>query len=875
MTIRRPVRLLATAVMAALLGCACTVAARAQAQASPAPPPPPDVPRFSVLESPIELSRAVRRGKYLDSAGRRAVLMAREEGTFESWVYPMKIVRDMRMTFNVEGYSYPLDARDLAEWVTVRPECSTITYAHPAFVVRANLLTPVEEPGSLILLEVDANRKLSITVSFVIDLVPMWPAGLGGQYSYWDEGARAFVLSESTRRHSALVGSPAATRYSAQPAHNLPDSPTQFHIDVDPGYARRNFIPIAIAAGLDNAAKVRESYVGLLARAGALYRANVEHFSRLREDRLTLRSGDPDLDRAVQWAKVSLDTGFVCNPQLGCGQIAGLGPSGTSARPGFGWFFGGDTFINSFAVASLGDFATLRQELVFLRGNQRADGKMMHELSQAGAMIPWFTQFPYAYYHGDTTPLYLVAVENYLEHSGDLGFVRESWDSLRRAYQFCLSTDGDGDGLMENAKAGLAAVETGALLDRTSIDVYLAGLSAAAHQAMSRLASAIGDTDLAGRAGTAHEKARASLNGKFWNPAREVLSFALTEKGGRSDEVTIWPAIPIALGQIQPDTARSMLEKLADASVSTDWGGRMLSSQSQVYDPISYNNGSVWPFLTGLLGWAEYRMHRPAAGFSRWMQNARLTYAHALGFLPELLSGDFFQALDTAVPHQLFSSGGVITPLVKGMLGYYPSVPQKIIRLEPHFPARWKEAEVRNLRAGDGTLALSVSRGAGEATFRLHSEGLSGFRLEFAPGFESGAAVRRVIVNGKAAACKVTSAEDVHCPVILDLTGHDEVRYELVPGLRLEEPSAAPAPGDRTSAVKIIRVSYESGSGLYSLVLQGRGGRTYKLRVATPGKPVSVQGAAWSGTENDGTLAVEFPPAATEYVSRTVNIRMR
>jgi hypothetical protein len=204
------------------------------------------IEKFPIADNPIQFSQPVRRGKYIESAGRRAVLMGREEGRFESWVYPMKIVHDLRLTLNVDGYSYPLDSADLAEWITVRPECTTIRYVHPAFVVRAHVFTPLEEPGSLILLDIESNRKVSITVNFLIDLLPMWPGGLGGQYSYWDEDLKAFVLSESLRKHSAIIGSPAATRFSKQPAHNLPDAPTQFYIDV-PGPGPGSIFPPAEA----------------------------------------------------------------------------------------------------------------------------------------------------------------------------------------------------------------------------------------------------------------------------------------------------------------------------------------------------------------------------------------------------------------------------------------------------------------------------------------------------------------------------------------------------------------------------------------------------------------------------------------------------
>ena len=138
-------------------------------------------------------------------------------------------------------------------------------------------------------------------------------------------------------------------------------------------------------------------------------------------------------------------------------------------------------------MSAYGDLDTVRQSLEFLRKRQRADGKMMHELSQGAGFIRWFEDYGYGYYHADTTPLYIVAVRDYVRASGDAAFARDFWPSMRKAYDYCASTDEDGDGLMDNTKAGVGAVETGALRRRDVLtDVYLGTVWTEAAGAMAR-----------------------------------------------------------------------------------------------------------------------------------------------------------------------------------------------------------------------------------------------------------------------------------------------------------------------------------------------------------------------------------------------------
>ena len=149
---------------------------------------------------------------------------------------------------------------------------------------------------------------------------------------------------------------------------------------------------------------------------------------------------DAQLQQAYDWARVSMIQGMVNNPYLGTGLIAGYRTSGDTARPGFAWFFGRDALWTSFALNAEGDFADTRTALDFLSHYRRTDGKVSHEISQSATLVPWFTDYPYPYASVDATPLYIVAMDDYARASGDVGFAREKWDSLWKAYEFLRST---------------------------------------------------------------------------------------------------------------------------------------------------------------------------------------------------------------------------------------------------------------------------------------------------------------------------------------------------------------------------------------------------------------------------------------------------
>src|SRR5690348_7622373 len=65
------------------------------------------VPKFDLKKSRLELERYTRLGTFFDVTGRKSALFGYENRSFEAWVYPLKVLDDFSISFQLRGY--PLD----------------------------------------------------------------------------------------------------------------------------------------------------------------------------------------------------------------------------------------------------------------------------------------------------------------------------------------------------------------------------------------------------------------------------------------------------------------------------------------------------------------------------------------------------------------------------------------------------------------------------------------------------------------------------------------------------------------------------------------------------------------------------------------------
>jgi glycogen debranching enzyme len=859
----------------------------------------PVVPRFRLKASGLELEGPTRRGRFFDVLGQRSAVFGREQGTFEAWVYPLKILDDFHLSFRLRDYPLDIEGTQIAASIRVRPEATIFTYSHAAFTVRQILYAPVDEAGIVMLLDVDSVLPLTITGSFRPRLRLMWPAGLMTQNLEWDAKEHVYYLTEETRRFAGVVGSPGARDLSVMPYQEEPrDVPIRFVIESLPEAMRSAYVPIVMTGAVEGKDQAKAAYDRLLASASLLYARNVAHYEALRERTVQVTTPDPRLDESFAWAKIGIAKGMTTNPLLGTGLVAGFRTSGESERPGFGWFFGRDALWTVLAIDSFGDFAAARTALDFLGKHQRADGKIPHEVSQSATLIPWFADYEYAWKSADATPLYVAAQADHWRASGDAAYLKSAWDSILRAYRFTAATDADGNGLVENTKVGHGWVEGGALYPAHE-EIYLQGVWIEAAKSLAEMAEALNESALAGEARAAAERTRLAVERIFWRSDRGFYGFATTlaperppqaepgpnreRRQARLDELaqvrlvdedTVLPAVPLWWGQLEDERAQSQIDHLGSGALATDWGARILSDQSRLYDPLSYHYGSVWPLFTGWAAMGAYRYGRPHVGYQALMANALLRSRSALGFVTELLSGDFNAPFGRSSDHQVWSEAMVAAPLLRGLLGIEAISGGRTLRFAPALPADWDRVAVRNVALGAARYDLSLVRSPGRTTISVARRGGGPLaRLVVAPAFPLDARLRSVRVDGRELSFQASRVGDVQrAEVTKDgLSARTELVFVYNEGTDVYARAEASQPGARSGGLRILRSRAEARA--LHLVLEGRAGRSYALRVRTPGGIADAPGlTAKKVDERDWELKVPFEGTGEGYVRRELSL---
>jgi hypothetical protein len=261
------------------------------------------VTRFPIRSDHHQLDRATHTGAFFDVVGRRSALFGYENRSLEAWVYPLKILDDFTLSFRLEGYPVEIAGNDIMASIRVRPDSTTLTYAHAAFTVRQIMFAPIDEQGIVILLEADAVLPLTITVSFRPRLRLMWPATSMTSSLGWDAAAHVYTLTEETGRYAGVIGCPYARDTSVMPYQEEPrDVPNRFVIEAGPEVLLSHRVPIVISASVDGRAAAKDAHDRILGSIQALYERTAKHYDELERNTIEVTTPDERLNTAFEWA---------------------------------------------------------------------------------------------------------------------------------------------------------------------------------------------------------------------------------------------------------------------------------------------------------------------------------------------------------------------------------------------------------------------------------------------------------------------------------------------------------------------------------------------------------------------------------------------
>ena len=347
---------------------------------------------------------------------------------------------------------------------------------------------------------------------------------------------------------------------------------------------------------------------------------------------------------------------------------------------------------------------------------------------------------------------------------------------MERAYAYCLSTDTDADGLIENLRAGHGWIEAGPLAG-AKVTAYLAAIWYAALQGLARTAEVLDHRKVAAECWARAARVVTVIGDRFYDAARGVYALDLRPDGKPTWTQTALQAVPLLLGAANPVRAKRYLERLRDEDFSARWGVRLLPASDPLFDARALHAGAVWPLFTGWAALAEYAAGLGDAGFAHLTANADLVSARQRGAFDAALHG-LEERPAGVCPNQASSAGMVVLPFVEGLLGIEADAPAGKLAIRPQLPAAWARLEVGGLRCGESAYDLEIARREDGFAIALRRTLGPGLAVTLAPWCPS--LPVRVEVDGQEVKPETSGwGAGLRCAVTLEAAGGHEVRYVL------------------------------------------------------------------------------------------------
>jgi glycogen debranching enzyme len=424
----------------------------------------------------------------------------------------------------------------------------------------------------------------------------------------------------------------------------------------------------------------------------------------------------------------------------------------TAGIPWFAAPFGRDGIISAFQSLIFHPGPT-KETLLFLSRYQGKEtnlerdeepGKILHEYRR-GEMART-KEIPHRPYYGavDSTPLYLMLVDEYVNFTNDVELVRNIAPNIEAAVKWVLDRcEADPRGLLtysvghggrlrnqcwKDSSDGVCFPD-GRLVSGPIAMVEVQGYAVDGLERAARLLDRIGHFELVRRAESRAHALRDAIQSLYFDAAGDC-AFAIDGAGTPVMTRTSNPGHLLFTSAIPPERARGIANGLLSGGLWSGWGIRTLSAEHAAFNPLSYHRGSIWPHDNSMIayGMARYGWTREAFQVLRAMYEASLHFRHFQ--LPELFcgmglaEGDFPVLYPVACSPQAWASAAPFL-LLRAALGIFADAPRAELRIiNPMLPAWLGEVVLDRFRIGNTRLKIRFTRtGAATAVDVLEQDG--------------------------------------------------------------------------------------------------------------------------------------------------------
>jgi glycogen debranching enzyme len=401
-------------------------------------------------------------------------------------------------------------------------------------------------------------------------------------------------------------------------------------------------------------------------------------------------------------------------------------PTGLYPSGGLPWFavpFGRDQLITSMLMLPVNpELARGVLRYLAARQGRRNDpsseeqpGRIVHEV-RTGEVVDRGLWPHHLYGTIDATPLFLCALAETVDWTGDESILDELWTNAEAALDWCAKHgDMDEDGYIEyfGARARNQGWKDsdGSLtnVDGTDPDRPVALCEVQAYLYRGLVGMSRKRPELKERAEDLHRR----FNRDFWMADEQYVAQALDGSKRRVEAVSSNPGHCLWAGILPSAKAAKVAERLVASDMFSGWGIRTLSTRAINYDPASYHNGSVWPFDTAVAvaGLRQSGFHTEAETVARAVMEGG--FAMPLRRLPELWCGDPREPGKPPVDYpgtctpQAWSAASAFL-LVSTLLGLKADAPRGHLSIAPIETPLWRRVEVSGLHFAGHRIDFSV-----------------------------------------------------------------------------------------------------------------------------------------------------------------------